>query len=218
MDSYQDDSDRLAENFRKFRRYYQLVYVESLRTNYFGLGVDGIDAFNEFKTGAKAAYKLFCARLFLEHVNDDAKPEPAKIVEIIDEKKEEKAQQAAVVTTPTTNPVTTPTEDPSTTPTKNPSTTPPYTPAMPCFWCKSAPDFDRHCLTRCQAIGKVHPTRIALVLRAESRCTKCFQRCIYSGPLQHQSRTCSIKRFCHICKKSNHQGLLHGAERTCKKS
>ena len=178
------------------------MYVESLRTNYFELGVNGIDAFNEFKTGAKAAYKLFCARIFLEHVSDDAKPEPAKIVEIIDDKKEEKAQQAEAATTPTTNP----------------STTPPYTPAMPCFWCQSAPDFDGHCLTRCQAIGKVHPTRIALVPRADSRCTKCFQKCVYSGPLQHQSTTCSVKRFCHICRTSNHHGLLHGAERTCPKS
>ena len=55
MATYEDDMDHLAENFRKFRRYYLLVYVESLRTNYFGLGKDGIEAFDEFKTGAKAA-------------------------------------------------------------------------------------------------------------------------------------------------------------------
>jgi hypothetical protein len=215
MASYHEDLDRLAENFRNFRRYYQAVYEESLRTNHFGLGVDGIVAFNEFKTGAKAAYKLFCARLFLEHVNDDSKPEPAKLVEIVDE--EEAAQQAEPSTTPTTMPSTTPTTKPSTTPKTIPSTTPPFTPAMPCFWCRTATGFDGHCLTECSAIVKVHPTRIALVLRAESRCTKCFEKCVYDGPNQHLSRTCTVKRFCAVCKSDNHHGLLHGAERTCKR-
>ena len=107
---------------------------------------------------------------------------------------------------------------PSMTPTTTPSTKPLYTPAMPCFWCKMATNFDGHCLTKCPAIVKVHPTRIALVLRAESWCTKCFEKCVYVGPTPHLSRTCTAKRFCTVCKSANHHGLLHGAERTCQKS
>ena len=121
-------------------------------------------------------------------------------VEIVEEKDAEKPRQAEAATTTT------------------PSTTPPHTPAMPCFWCKTAPNFDGHYLTKCPAIVKVHPTRIALVLRAESRCTKCFEKCVYVGPTPHLSRTCNAKRFCTICKSANHHGLLHGAERTCQKS
>ena len=97
------------------------------------------------------------------------------------------------------------------------STTPPHTPVMPCFCCVTATNLAGHYLSECPTISKVNPTRIALVLKAESRCIRCFEKCVYSGPTSHLSSNCTYMRHCSICKSSNHHGLLHGASRTSKK-
>ena len=69
MAAYQEDMDDIAENYRRFIQFCRQEYVEARTTIFYGLGETGFDHYTKYKEGAKSAYQLYCARLYLRLVS-----------------------------------------------------------------------------------------------------------------------------------------------------
>ena len=148
MASYEEKIENLKTHLREAVGNFEREYIKASKSNSNRLANFAEIFFENYRKDLESAYRSDSARLFNEHFEENAKSEAANV---------EKIDEANVVQIDV---------DVATTENR-PLTTPPNTPTMRCFWCQSAPTFDGLCLTKCPTIGNVHPTRIALVLKAE---------------------------------------------------
>ena len=58
MATYDEEMDKLVENYRKFTRNYQLEYIEAQRANFHGLGKAGVEYFE--KTSLEQSLPTSC--------------------------------------------------------------------------------------------------------------------------------------------------------------